>query len=123
MDFRETRSQMRTDVHDVMGIAALYIASPGATPVPCRVRLHEKNATHGGLQGTNFHYSEREEMDVKIRFKLSEVPEPKRDAVVSIAQGEAYTIDRREANDLDFVYCPALRMRVEDTTGLPVPEA
>lgn len=123
MNFREIRGTMREAVHQTMGVSALYLESPGSTPIPCRVRVHDKNALHGGLQGTNFHYPEREDIDVMLRFKLSEIETPRRGAIVSIAVGEAYQIDRREENDFDYVYCPALRLRAEDAAGLPVPEA
>ena len=121
--FREIRSKMRADVHESMAVAALYILSPGSTPIPISVRVHRADATHGGLQGTNFHYGEREEEDVILRIGLAEIATPLRGAIVSVAPGEAYRIDRRAANDLDFVNCPALTLDAVDCAGLPVPGA
>ena len=118
---REAIEQMRRDVHATNSRPALYTESPSSVPVPCSVRVHRANATHGGLQGTSAHYSEREEEDVKLRFDLREVPAPKRGATVVFSTTEGYSIDRREVDDIGFVYCPAIEMTEAELAGLPVP--
>ena len=118
---REAIQQMRRDVHATNSRPALYTESPSSSPVLCNVRVHRANATHGGLQGTSAHYSEREEEDIKLRFDLSEVQTPKRGGTVVFSTTEGYTIDRREADDIGFVYCPAIEMTEAELTGLPVP--
>ena len=121
MGFREALSQMRTDVHGEFARDALYIESPGADPVPCKVRVHGENSMHGGLQGTNFHYAEREDFDSKIRFDRNEINSPVRGAIVTLTETEGYRIDRRQHNDGTYVYCPATVLDAEDMTGLPYP--
>lgn len=118
---REALSQMRRDVHATNSRPALYTESPSAVPVLCNVRVHRLNATHGGLQGTSAHYSEREEEDLKLRFDLSEIAAPKRGATVVFSATEGYSIDRREADDIGYVYCPAIELTEAELSGLPVP--
>lgn len=121
MGFREALRQMRADVHGEFARAALYIESPGADPVPCTVRVHGDNAMHGGLQGTNFHYAEREDFDAKLRFDVSEITSPVRGAIVTFSETEGFRIDRRQHTDGTYVYCPATILDAEDMAGLPYP--
>lgn len=112
---------MRGDVHGLFAVPAFYIESPGADPVPCNVRIHGQNAMHGGLQGTNFHYAEREDFDVKLRFDTSEITSPTRGSIVTISATEGYKLDRRQYGDDGYVYCPATVLDAADMVGLRYP--
>lgn len=121
--FRAIQAVMRSHVHEIMHIPAYYIESPGATPVPCNVRRHGVISSHGGLQGTNFHYAERDEDTVKLRFDETEIALPERGAIVTLSATEGYRIDRREPSERGFVYCPVTALDAADMVGLPYPSA
>lgn len=121
--FRELRKQMRQAVHGELQISALYIEVPGVSaPLPVNIRLHRPDSHHGGLQGTNFHYGERMEVDPKIIFEVAVVAKPKRGAFISIAEGEAYEVDHSDQPDGDFIKAHCTQLSTDQTVGLPLPE-
>lgn len=107
-------------------VPALYLlpADPGPweEPVPCGVRLHLKFQALGDLKGTSSHYAEREEMTPKAIFFRDDVDAPARDAVISVAVGEAYRIDHTLPADGEFVTASIVPLTASETVGLPVPE-
>lgn len=125
MSIRDIKRQIRRDLHAEMQIPALYLApadpGPWAVPVPCGVRLHLKFGLVGDLKGVRIHYAEREEITPKAIFKLSEVAIPVRNAVISLAAGEAYRIDHVQPADDEFVTAAIVKLIGGDADGLPVP--
>lgn len=126
MSIRDIKRQGRRDLHEQMQIPALYLApadpGPYADPVPCGVRLHLKFGLVGDLKGVRIHYAEREEITPKAIFKLSEVGLPVRNAVISLAGGEAYRVDHVQVPDDEFVTAAVVQLIGGDADGLPVPE-
>jgi hypothetical protein len=104
-----------------MSVSALYLLTPTAVPVPCTVRPWLKNENMAGdLPG--FAGVERAEPEDRIRFELSEVPAPRRNALVSVEPGEAYRIDHLYPVDLGYQTARVVRLSAADTAALPVPE-
>lgn len=133
--FREIKAAARATVHSTMQVAALYLienpayVSPLDTPdedqyfeTPVNVRVHSGKIALGDMKGTNFHFAERTEDNPSIIFLYSEMPEPERNAIVSVVAGEAYRLDHVEPRDNLTITAAALRMSVSETAGLPVPE-
>lgn len=135
MAWRDIKAAARATVHSTMQVPALYLVENPAyvTPVvdpdipqyletPVNVRVHSGKIALGDMKGTNFHFAERTEDNPSIIFLYSEMPEPERNAIVSVAEGEAYRIDHVEPRDNLTLTAAALRLSVTDATGLPVPE-
>lgn len=123
MDFRKLKDEARGVLHDTLRVRALYLETRDATPVPVNVRVHSKWGALGDMKGTSYHFAEHVEQQPKIMFLVSEVAEPKRNAIVSVAPGEAYILDHRELPDGITVTAPATRMPANEAEGLPLPEA
>lgn len=122
--FHQKLRRARRQLHDHMSVDALYFAHPyvaGETPVlPITVRVHDTPVVLGDLKGTNFNYAEMEDNAPRIVFMRDEI-EPVRGMVVSVEPGVAYRIDTvRAPNDIT-VTARVARLRVAETTSLPVP--
>lgn len=89
---REAKRQARRDLHTHLAVSALYILGSDA-PLPVTVRLQIQSQPLGDLKGTSFHYAERDESSPTAIFMRSELADPKRGAIISVAVGEAYRID------------------------------
>ena len=102
MGLREYKQKMRTDLHHGMRVRALYYPTGSAieTPLVRYARLHSKYEALGDAKGTNFHYSERQEVVPELLFMLAEI-EPERDAIVMLGFGEGYRIDNLKP--VDFI--------------------
>ncbi len=105
-----------------MRVPALYLATRDAVPVPCFVRVHTKFAALGDMKGTNLRFAEREEETPKLIIWREEIPQPARNAIISVELGEAYQIDNTQPDDDLTITVMVTVMLPEDTTGLPVPE-
>lgn len=127
MSIRDTKRKARRDLHEAMQVPALYLlpAEPGpwADPVPCGVRLHLKFGALGDLKGTNVHYAEREDINPRGVFLRDQVDQPARDAVISVAPGEAYRIDHTLPADDEFVTAVIVPLSPSEAADLPVPDA
>lgn len=134
--FRDIKARARGTVHSTMQVAALYLVenpdyvSPTETPdedqydeTPVNVRVHSGEIALGDMKGTNFHFSQREEENPSIIFLYSEMPSPERNAIVSVADGEAYRVDHVKPRDNLTVTAECLRLSASEATGLPLPEA
>lgn len=119
--WRDTKRQMRRDLHSVMQIPVLYLVD-GEDPLPLTVRLHYTMDQVGDLKGTNFHYAERQNVDPQILFMRDQLDKPARGAVVSFQAGEAYRIDNVEPFDDISVKAAVVRLSSTEAAGLPVPE-
>ncbi|HYD04655.1 MAG TPA: hypothetical protein VEC60_02975 [Reyranella sp.] len=125
MSIRDIKRQIRRDLHDRMKIPALYLLptdpGPWADPVPCGVRLHLQFQAVGALKGQDIAFAQREAETPKAVFQRSEVNEPARNAVISVAVGEAYRIDRALPADDEFVTVHIVPLSAAEAAGLPVP--
>lgn len=103
---REIKTRARADLHGAMQVAALYLVENPAyvTPVvdplipryletEVSVRVHYDFGALGDMKGTNFHYAEREEIKPQIFFLFAELPNPQRNAIVSVSADEAWRVD------------------------------
>lgn len=108
-----------------MSVPAFYIITPGADPTSADVRLWlgKSGTMVGQLQGeTGFQgASSSAEPEDQIRFDLTQVTMPRRNAVVSVEAGEAYRIDHAYPADLGYVTARVVRLAPAETVGLPVP--
>lgn len=120
--FREIKRQARRDLHREMQVPVIYIASPGATPVPMTARVHTKFEALGNQKGTNFHSAEMVERQPHIIFMRSDLPNPARNAIVSVEVGEAYRIANVNPPDDISISADVVVLLGTDTVGLPVPE-
>lgn len=90
-------------------------------PLLVHVRVHTKWDRAGDMAGTNLSYAETQEINPHIIFMVDELAAPVRNAVVSIALGEAYRIDNVKPPDDITVTAETTRIPVKNTIGLPVP--
>lgn len=119
---RDIKKRARSDVHDHMRVAALYLETPTSFPVPCHVRVHTKFAALGDMKGTSFSYAEREDVNPKLIFWRADGIEPQRNAIVSVEPGEAYQIDHVSPADGQTVTVTVVLLDPEDAANLPVPD-
>lgn len=119
--FRDIKRRVRGDLHREMSVPALYILAPDVAPVTCSVRVWLKTEAqfNGALQG--FEGAQLAEAEDRIRFDITEIPEPQRTAVVSVEPGEAYLIDYLYPADLGYQTARVTRMTAAAAAGLPVP--
>lgn len=122
MSWRTIKREARKQLHEHMKVSALYIP-PGGSPQPVFVRIHtQMDVQLGDMAGTNFNYAERQEITPRILFMRDQVSMPLRNAVVSVAPGEAYRIDNVRPPDDISIIAEVSRMLVAETAGLPVPD-
>lgn len=91
--FRDIKRRARGDVHRHMRVPALYIESVGAKPRRVMVRPHTQFSALGDMKGTSFSYAERIEFTPTCIFWRDELPEPRRNAIITVQEGEAYYLD------------------------------
>jgi hypothetical protein len=98
---------------------------PRYLETPVNVRVHYTFKALGDMQGTNFHFAQREETMPRIVFLRSEIAAPARSAVVSISSDEAYRVDNTLPPDGLTVTAEALRLSASQITAgeYAVPEA
>lgn len=121
MSWRDIKRDKSRDVHTHMQVPALYI-EPGQPPRCVSVRLHTKYEKLGDMRGTSFSFAEKQEVSPRIIFMCDEVPNPVRNAIVSLAIGEAYRIDNTLKPDGEFVTAEVLRVSDAEAAMLPVPQ-
>lgn len=123
--WRETKRRMRRGVHKTMGVPALYIHAPGATPIPLTIRgPHNKRPLAvGELPGTLEGWAEREDAQPRLIFWRAELPEHfRQEAVVSVEPGEAYRLAVFLKPDDVIQAVEVIPLEESETVGLPVPE-
>lgn len=126
MAFRDIKRRARRALHDTLKVPALYFRDDEDgnildTPTLVHVRVHTKWEKAGDMAGTNLSYAEVQEINPRIIFMVDQVAAPARNAIVSIAVGEAYRLDNVLPPDDITVTAEATRMPVSQTIGLPVP--
>lgn len=121
--FRDIKRKARSDVHRVLRVRALYLTTrDDENPLPCFVRVHTKFAALGDIGDTNDSYAEREEITPRIIIWRDEIPQPMRDAIISVEAGEAYYLEVVQPPDGQTITATVTQMPVAETVGLPVPE-
>jgi hypothetical protein len=106
-----------------MKTVAVYVDDPDdqlAGVKSVHVRVHYKFDQLGGLKGTSFHTVEREEVKPVIIFMRDEVPNPIRNAVVSVDLGEAYRIDHTNPPDDITITTHIIALSHKDANMLPL---
>lgn len=99
--FRQRKLQARRDIHREMCVAAYYYETANSEPLPVSVRIWTKwDALGVKADSSSDGYGERAEMVPKILFMRAEVMNPRTNALVSVAAGEAYQVLMTEAPDL-----------------------
>lgn len=120
--FRDIKREARRDLHQELEVAALYIAEPGATPLPVTVRIHTKFAALGDQKGTNFNSAEMLDRQPQMIFLLEQGVIPSRNAIVSVEVNEAYRIAVVHPRDDITMSAEIVALKKHETVGLPVPE-
>lgn len=122
MGLREEKEKARTALHLQMRVRALYYATGSAlaTPTVIYTRLHSKFDALGDAKGTNFHYSERNEVVPALLFMLAEI-EPVRHAVVVLGLGEAYRLEADQPPDFITVTWNALALPEAEAVAFDYP--
>ncbi len=119
--FRDIKRNARRAVQLHLRVPALYLATRDAVPVPCFVRVHTKFQALGDMKGTNFNYAEYEDITPRIILWREELPQPSRNAIISVEAGEAYQIDNVQPADDLTITAMVTAMDIEDTADLPIP--
>lgn len=120
---RDIKRKARGDLHRKVAVPALYLLGD-ADPVACTVRvwLRTDNIFMGAMPGAPG-AAELASPEDRIRFDLSEIPAPKRNALVSVEPGEAYRIDHLYPADLEWQTARVVPLSATEAEGLPVPES
>ena len=119
--FRDIKRKARRDVQKHLRVPAYYLVSGEAEPVACFVRLHTKFGALGDMAGTNLGYAEREEILPRIILWREEIPQPVRNAIISVEEGEAYLIDHVQPADDLTITATVVVMPASEAAGLPYP--
>jgi len=121
--FREIKREARRDLHQELEVAALYIAPEvNAAPVLVTVRIHTNFAALGDQKGTNFNSAEMLGRQPQIIFLCEQGVVPKRNAIVYVAQFEAYKIGVVHPADDITIKADIVTILKSETIDLPVPE-
>jgi hypothetical protein len=112
------RQQARRDLHREMSVPALYIVGT-EDPVDVTVRRQTRVAKTGDIEGLDT--AEISVETVFLRFLIDELAQPKRNAIVSVAEGEAYRIDHALAPHGVTIDAAVTRLDTAEATGLPLP--
>ena len=112
---------MRRDLHREMSVAALYIPVPGAMPIPCTVRPHDKPQDNGQLQGSSGYAKVAKTEDTLVFITDDAPPMFRTNAIVSVGPGEAYLLKFVRPPHGITVTAIVERLKAADTVGLPVP--
>lgn len=129
MSAREIRRAARTNLHERLRVAAVFIPLPEDSPpamFPVTVRIHSKFDALGDRPGVSANYGERAEVVPRIVFWLSELPDdapnPVRGSIVSVEEGEAYEVDHVEPPDGQTVTAAVTRLTPAVAANWPTPE-
>ena len=131
--WREKKAAARRVVHDTMKVACVYLAnglpydSNSGQDLPIVYpRLHLSDKALGDQAGTSLNSAERVEPTPKAVFWKADLEAAGitlvRNAVLSVSDGEAYTIDHAEPHDIETITAHLSRMDEADAEGLPLPE-
>lgn len=102
-----------------MSVPALYIVGNDA-PIEVTVRRQTRVVKTGDITGLET--VEVSSETVLLRFWRDELPQPKRNAIVSIEEGEAYRIDHSLAPHGLTIDAPVTRLDASECVNLPIPD-
>ena len=119
--FREVLRKGRGDLHDHMKVPALYIAYEGATPLPVFVRDFTKFEDTGDMGSRTKGYANFAQATPRILFFRETLEDARHGAIFSIAEGEAYRVERTDPpNDITRT-ADVTPLSAEEADGLPLP--
>jgi len=118
---RETMRRARRDIHSERAVAALYIATTGATARPCTVRTWLKTENNMVGSVSEFSGAQRAEPEDRLRFDLSEISFIRNNAIVSVEAGEAYRVDHVYPPYRGYQTARVVRLNAAEAANLPVP--
>lgn len=107
-----------------MARPALYIPDSADAPDDYEritARAHSKRGQIGDLPGTNLNYAEVVDRAEKLVFLFSELPAPKRGALIVFTATEGYWIDVVDPPDGITVSATVNRASVQEMLGIPTP--
>ena len=109
MGWAETRAAARDTVHATFGLSASYLA-PGGGPLTSgiSVRWHTKTMRHGELDREG--YPQVQEDINRIVLDILEVPDPQRNALVTLSDGRIYAIEYVMPFDGRYAPCDVVRV-------------
>lgn len=136
MSWRGIKATARDTVHQTMKVKCVYLAdgvppdsnSASSPDLPeLEVRVHEHQTKLGDQAGTSLNSAERFAADPVVIFWRAEIIAKgitlKRNAVISVSDGEAYKLGPVKPHDQETITVPITRMKPSETTGFPLPEA
>lgn len=115
--WRETKRQMRRDVHDHMLVPAIYVARLGGTPMSVTVRPHTQFATTEVSSDEGF--AGLLDVTPRIRFDRREIDVPTQNAYVALGPDEIYSVDASRPPDDTFIYANVVQLDVAACRALP----
>jgi hypothetical protein len=116
---RDTKRRARRDLHREAQVPVLYLVE-GELPQLVGARVHTKFGALAGADAPTYGASSQEAQP-KIRFLRCDLA-PVRNAVISVAAGEAYRIGMVEPPDDEFVYAHVSRLSAAECANLPIPD-
>lgn len=119
VEFRALKDRARRDLHNHLQVPAYYRASASDAWVAVHVRHHRQTQRIGdypGMEGALMR-----DLAPRLVFLRDEVPLPARGGIVSISQGEAYTIGDCDPPDGISITAHIAPVPVAQTAGFPVP--
>lgn len=121
-DIRSIKATARAAVHD-RASRPVYVITDAVSGsfVEKSVRIHRQASTHGGLQGTSFHYAEMEGTDAKMVVAAADASAFERGTIVMVGAGEGYTVDRRMVADGGYVTFPIIPLTESEAAAFPYP--
>lgn len=136
MGWRDIKAKARDTVHQTMKVKCVYMPT-GVPPDSnsgsgdglheLEVRIHEHQVPLGDQAGTSLNSAQRIEPDPRAIFWRSELIAKgitlARNAVLSVADGEAYRLGPVKPHDQETISVPITRIKPSETVGFPLPEA
>ena len=124
MSLDALRKRSRGLLHDDMARPAFYIPESADSPddyAAVSARLHSKRGQIGDLPGTNLNYAEVMDRTERLVFLFSELPAPKRGALVVFSAVEGYWLDTVDPPDGITVTVTVTRASAQEMLGIPSP--
>ncbi|ESQ85508.1 hypothetical protein AEAC466_04235 [Asticcacaulis sp. AC466] len=130
VNWRQAKRKMRRDVHLVMGVPALLLASVTATSgiaITIRGPHHKREMNLVGNSPTGEGWAQREDTQPRLIFDRLELESKNLrllpNVVISVEPGEAYQIAVTRPRDDEWIIAEVEPLTADEVLGLPVPEA
>ncbi len=115
--WRDTKRQMRRDVHGTMLVPAIYVA-PGGEPKAVTVRPHVQFA-NSEIGGAGEGFADLLDVQPRIRFDRREIDVPSKNAYVAVGPDEIYRVELSRPPDVTFIYANVVQLGVAEARALP----